>query len=137
LLPVATNATFGTVEPDNSTITISAGVISAAAPTVTCTDVHASRAWGTVYHNTNSYPISVNGSGSSTGSATNNITCDIGATSSPTLVMFTQTNGATTSGGASSFNCGTPGVPAGWYYEVSKTNDVTSTPTNWVECAIQ
>jgi hypothetical protein len=100
----------------------------------TVTDVTGSRAWGTVYQNTSANTIYVSGYGSSTGSSTNNIAAVIGPTSSPTLSVFSQTNGATTSGGTSPFSFI---VPAGYYYEVTKTNDVTSSPTKWIETALQ
>jgi hypothetical protein len=134
----ASGATAGTYT--NPTVTVTAkGIVTSIAngstvnPTVSV--VTGSRAWATVYHNTNPYAIAVMGYGSSTGSATNNLACEIGASSSPSTIVWSSTNGATTSGGNSEFMC--PWVPAGWYYEVLKTNDITASPTQWVEVALQ
>lgn len=97
-------------------------------------DVTGSRTFGpgNIYQNTNAYTLQASGFGVAvTGTATNNIACLIGPTSPPTMIVFSETNGATTIGGAAGFIC--PRIPATWFYEVNKTNDLSATPSSWIE----
>lgn len=95
-------------------------------------DVTGSRTFGTIYTNTNAFTLQASGFGVAvTGSATNNISCLVGPTSPPTMIVWSETNGATTAGGAAGFIC--PRIPATWFYEVNKTNDLSATPSSWIE----
>jgi hypothetical protein len=94
-------------------------------------DVTGSRAWSSVYQNTTGLPMSVDGYGLAvTGSSTNNISCFVGTTSTPTIEPFSQTGTATVSGGAASFHLLAPNNS---YYECFKVNDMAGSPASWVE----
>lgn len=119
-----------------SSITVGAdGRISAIASSgtlpvnITQSVVTGSRTFGTTFHNTSGSALLATGYGTTSGSSTGSITCNVGS-GSPSQVIWSNQVTATVSSGHAGFECP---VPNGFFYSVTVTGAVSSTPGLWVE----
>ncbi|MEZ2347384.1 hypothetical protein [Terriglobus sp. RCC_193] len=108
-------------------------------PAATSTgDVSSSRAFGTVYQNTNSYPIFVSGWAQTTGSAWIAFFCNAGPTSTPAYPIWANQVGATTEAQPAGFSCM---IQPGWYYTISANTSTPGTAAlsnlHWYETSMQ
>lgn len=99
---------------------------------VTQNVVTGSRSFGTTYHNTGVAEL-LSGYGTITGgSGDSKITCSTGP-STASVVVYANTTSATISGEFVGFNCL---VPAGYFYSITVTNLISSSPGQWVESTL-
>lgn len=94
-----------------------------------------SRVLGTVYQNTTLCGLKVSGYATITsGSGDSTVTCKVGVSSTPGITDFATTITGTTTGEPVGFWCL---VPPSYYYEVTFTNIISTTPGSWVETPIE
>jgi hypothetical protein len=93
-------------------------------------NITGSTVFGTIYHNTGNACI-ISGNGSITGgSGDSTITCSIGSTSGLGTTIYADTETSTGAGKPVGFNFP---VPAGWYWEITVTGNISTTPTNVIQ----
>lgn len=137
-IDLVNTGTAGTVTCPASVTTDSKGRVTAASSgtcpgTSTQTNVTASRAWATSYQNTTGATLIVSGyTTTPNGSSVGTITCLTGA-SSPTLEVWGNEYTATVASAPVAFFCI---VPNTYYYEMTVSGDIASSPSNWIETTV-
>lgn len=131
LQSVTSAATY--INPTQIVVDVFGRVTSAiSGGTFTQTDVTASRTFGGTFQNTNSTPLYVGGFGTlSGGSGDSTITCLDGPSAATTVIGATATT-ATITGEKVNIPCGVP-IPPSYFYSVTVTNIISSTPGSWIE----
>lgn len=99
----------------------------------TPSNVTSTRNMGTTYQNNSSNAIFVSGDGTITGgSGDSTIICNIGVTSSLGTQAYGNTQASTNAGSEVGFFFL---VPPHWFYQITGSNLISSTPNSWIETA--
>lgn len=133
LVQVGTAGTF--TSPSSLTLDAFGRVTSITSGSrVTATQTSVTRTWATIYQNTTGGPVIEQGQATTPGGgSTGNITCSDGP-SSPSTVVWSQEYTATVNNATVQFTCL---IPQSYFYTVTVTGDISTTPTSWLETTLQ